>query len=56
MEEEATWERGEAVADAYSLTQAPVIDTSAPPQGGRETYSGAQVEYNKSGTPEGEGA
>ena len=36
MEAEETGEGGEVEADAHPLTQAPVIEKAAPPQGGRE--------------------
>ena len=39
-------------SDTHTLTQATVLEKSAPPQGGTEADSGEQVGYRNSGTPE----
>ena len=51
MEDEATGEGGEAAADAHLLTHTPVLETSAPPQGGRDEDAGAQEGEKKPRTP-----
>ena len=44
------------VADPRPLTNAAVIETAAPPQGGREAEYGAQAGDRNPGIPEGEGS
>ena len=51
-EEEATVERLEAVTDAQTLSQVPVLETSAPHLGVLEADTGSHAGYRNPGTPE----
>ena len=56
MDEKSTGDGLEVLEYAPPIYQAPVIETEAPIQGGREVDAGAQVGGSNPGTPEGDGA